>query len=329
MFERQKYKQFARIQLKDRIGLPVLITFITIAIVAVCNIPTYLSAGKNFDYEELMDFADIQTFFMAYTKFYSKLARNDFLTTIVTMVETVLTFGAINMYLKMSRSPAPVSFSDFTDGLAEFGRAILAYLWQLLWLTLWFMLFIIPGIIKSYEYSMIYYIASEYKKVSIIDAMNISKIITRGHKWDLFIMDLSFLGWIFLGCISLGIGFLWIIPYITMTEINAYHALLKEAIEDGRLDPSVLKYEQENDSSEDAAENNTDEETETAADTDTDVVAAIESETETEFESKSASDTSETTEQTTPTSENPVIILGEPEKKDEDISNENKTEENE
>lgn len=261
MFERQKYKQFAKIQLKDRIGLPVLITLIILAITFLFSL---LSSLMGQAYTSGDSFSDSMNFYRFF-EIYSRTSGAEFFLSIASsIVEVILTFGSINMYLKMSRSPNPVSFSDFTEGLAEFGRAILAFLWQLLWITLWSMLFIIPGIIKSYEYSMIYYIASEYKNVSVIDAMNISKTITKGHKWDLFVMDLSFLGWILLSVISCGVGFLWIIPYMTMTEINAYHAILKEAIENGTLAPEDLKRDADDSNASDASADNEESDSNTA-----------------------------------------------------------------
>ena len=64
--------------------------------------------------------------------------------------------------------------------------------------------------------------------------------ITKGHKWDLFVMSLSFLGWEILSLFTLGILQLWLSPYKNMTYINAYHSLMKEAIESGRLKPEDL-----------------------------------------------------------------------------------------
>jgi uncharacterized membrane protein len=110
-------------------------------------------------------------------------------------------------------------------------------LWQLLWVTLWTLLFIIPGIIKAIAYSQMYYIIVEYKDVSVTKAMRISMEITKGHKWDLFVMYLSFLGWDLLSLCTLGILQLWLAPYKNMTYINAYHSLVKEAIESGRIRP--------------------------------------------------------------------------------------------
>jgi uncharacterized membrane protein len=66
-------------------------------------------------------------------------------------------------------------------------------------------------------------------------AMNISKVLTYGHKADLFVMDLSFWGWSLLCILSLGIGGIWLVPYIQTTKANAYTALKTEALESGRL----------------------------------------------------------------------------------------------
>ena len=84
------------------------------------------------------------------------------------------------------------------------------------------------------------FIALEYPNISVFKAMRISIEITRGHKMDIFVTDLSFLGWFLLGTATAGIGFLWIQPYYLMTMTNVYHALLTEAIETKRLKPEDL-----------------------------------------------------------------------------------------
>ena len=156
------------------------------------------------------------------------------------IVAAILEVAALNVYLKMSRSPEPVTFGNFIEGLNNWARATLAILWQFLWILLWSFLFIIPGIIKAFAYSQTLYIVAEYKEVSVTKAMNISKVITRGHKWDIFVMYLSFIGWDFLCIFTLGIGTLWLTPYKNMTYTNAYHAILKEAIESGKIKPEDL-----------------------------------------------------------------------------------------
>ena len=140
----------------------------------------------------------------------------------------------------MSRSPEKVGFSSFIQGLNLWAKAVLATLWNFLWTFLWSLLFIIPGIVKSIAYSQMYYLIVEYPELSVTKAMKISMLITKGHKADLFVMYLSFLGWIILATIPAGLGMIVLSPYMDMTFVNAYHALLKEAVESGKLKPEDL-----------------------------------------------------------------------------------------
>ena len=141
----------------------------------------------------------------------------------------------------MSKGPQPVKFSDFIDGFSLWGRGILGGLWIYLWTFLWALLFIIPGIIKSYAYSQTLYLLAEYPELSVTKAMKVSIEITKGKKGSLFIMDLSFIGWAILAALSLGIGYLWLVPYINMTKTNAYHGMLKDAVTEGRIKEEDLR----------------------------------------------------------------------------------------
>lgn len=236
MFERKKYKKFAITQLSGRWTVPVLITLLISIISIVFSLPSTLSLVNNGYFQAVLqqDLIGIQEASAA-------ASQTSYLTTIIQMiVAAILEVAALNVYLKMSRSPEPVTFGNFIEGLNNWARATLAILWQFLWILLWSFLFIIPGIIKAFAYSQTLYIVAEYKEVSVTKAMNISKVITRGHKWDIFVMYLSFIGWDFLCIFTLGIGTLWLTPYKNMTYTNAYHAILKEAIESGKIKPEDL-----------------------------------------------------------------------------------------
>lgn len=228
MFDRKKYKSFAKIQLKQRWGIPVFMTAVCFVLEALLQIPSYIaeigstktaesfSNGFNFSVEQNSALPDLLSF-------------------IPLLVTSVLTVAQICVYLKMSRSPDKVHAEDFFEGFVHAGRAILTGLWTFLWTFLWTLLFIIPGIVKSFAYSQVFYIISEYPHISITKALTISKLITKGYKGDLFVMSLSFLGWVLLCIPTCGIGFLWLIPYMNMSFTNAYHGLLKQAIESGIL----------------------------------------------------------------------------------------------
>lgn len=115
-----------------------------------------------------------------------------------------------------------LGIEDAFSGFLNFGKALGLYLWQILWVFLWMLLFIIPGIIKAYSYCMSFYILAEHPEMSVREAMNESKRMTDGYKMDLFILQLSFIGWSILCIFTLGIGYFWLIPYMQVTMANVY-----------------------------------------------------------------------------------------------------------
>lgn len=242
MFERKKYKKFALKQLKGRWTVPVLITLVICLISVIFSIPSYIGLFNNNDFLDLANYSgeDIEEILNLYSSVISQTSRYEFVSIIQMVVTVIFNVAALNVYLKMSRSPEKVSFSDFFEGLNRWGKAALAGLWQFLWVFLWSLLFFIPGIVKAFSYSQMFYLITEYKDLSVTKAMKISMIITKGHKWDLFVTYLSFIGWGILCVFTLGIGTLWLTTYINMTLTNAYHAMLKEAIDTGKIKPEDL-----------------------------------------------------------------------------------------
>ena len=98
---------------------------------------------------------------------------------------------------------------------------------------LWSLLFIIPGIVKSYAYSQAYYIYYDTYQTTgqtpgYLDTITASRRIMDGHKGQLFWLDLSFIGWHLLAVLTLGIGYLWLSPYIAATKAAFYEELPKE-----------------------------------------------------------------------------------------------------
>ena len=115
--------------------------------------------------------------------------------------------------------------SDAFCGFDDFWSAFKVNFLVGLFTFLWSLLFVIPGIVKAYSYSMSLYILAENKGKPALECINESKAMTCGHKADLFVLDLSFLGWALLTCITFGIAGIWIMPYIQATMVNAYQSL--------------------------------------------------------------------------------------------------------
>jgi|SRR3989344_4697814 len=112
--------------------------------------------------------------------------------------------------------------SQLFVGFNEFKRAFSAYFFMMLSIILWSLLLIIPGIIAALSYSQTFYILAEDKSVSARDAIKKSKEMMRGNKKKLFFLSLRFLGWFLLGILTLGIGFLWLMPYFQVTMALFY-----------------------------------------------------------------------------------------------------------
>lgn len=92
-----------------------------------------------------------------------------------------------------------------------------------LYTTLWSLLFIIPGIIKAYEYSMIPYLLAENPNMSKQEAFAISKELMDGNKFNAFVLDLSFILWNFVGALAFGLpGIFFVNPYVQLTNVELY-----------------------------------------------------------------------------------------------------------
>lgn len=98
---------------------------------------------------------------------------------------------------------------------------------------LWTLLLIIPGIIKSYAYRMVPYILADNPKLGADNAITLSRKMMDGNKFELFVLELSFIGWFLLGLLALGVGILFVNPYYNATEAQLYLVLRNRAIDLG------------------------------------------------------------------------------------------------
>lgn len=135
-----------------------------------------------------------------------------------------LTLGFLGYYLKKARG-GEVKLENLFDGFKLFGSSFLLYLLECIFITLWACLFIIPGIVKCFSYSMSFFILHDNPDIGSAEAITRSRKMMAGHKGRLFGLCLSFIGWALLCCLSFGIGFLWLFPYMSLTIANFYEDL--------------------------------------------------------------------------------------------------------
>ena len=133
-------------------------------------------------------------------------------------------YACWDLFTKGTLPEAGALFAPFKQYARTVGAVLLVFVYTLLWT----LLLVIPGIIKAYSYSMTFYIVRENPEMTAGDAITASQKMMDGHKMDLFLLSLSFIGWAILASITFGIGYLWLIPYIYTAYAAFYETLKKE-----------------------------------------------------------------------------------------------------
>ncbi len=187
--DRVQLKQMAKEQIEGKIGILLVISLITLGI---SIIPTYIPSIGGFVNAVFITPA----FSLSLTWIYFKVVKGE-----------------------------EINVGDVFEGFYDFWGAFKIIFFIGLFTFLWSLLLIIPGIIKGYSYSMALFIYAENKEMGALEAIQKSQEMMNGHKMDLFVLGLSFIGWFLLGSITLGIAFIYVTPYISATYVNFYYSL--------------------------------------------------------------------------------------------------------
>lgn len=132
--------------------------------------------------------------------------------------------GLCRFYLhRLDGRPAEVG--DLFSAFDIFGRALWLRILMGLKIFAWTLLFIIPGIVAALRYAMAPYILAENPQLTASQAIELSKQMMDGKKGDLFVLNLSFIGWALLAGLTFGIGLLWLNPYMGMAETAFYRSV--------------------------------------------------------------------------------------------------------
>ncbi|WP_226087211.1 DUF975 family protein [Mesobacillus sp. S13] len=139
-----------------------------------------------------------------------------------------LTVASYWFYLSIARWNDPkisdvfAVYKEWELSLKLIGTSILVGIFTMLWA----LLLIIPGIIKGLSYSQVFFLLRDNPEFSALEAITESKVRMKGYKWKYFLMNLSFIGWAFIAIFTLGIGFLWLTPYISTANATFYNELI-------------------------------------------------------------------------------------------------------
>lgn len=162
-------------------------------------------------------------------------------TIICIIVGGAITLGYASFNMNMVASERKtVYYSELFSQFSRIGAGFIMQLLHWLFVFLWSLLFIIPGIIASYSYSMTAYIMVDHPEYSAYEAIKKSKEMMYGNKWRLFCLHFSFIGWYILSVLTWGIGLLWLNPYVEAAnaafykEISHRHSVSYQDEYDGR-----------------------------------------------------------------------------------------------
>lgn len=135
-------------------------------------------------------------------------------------------YGVSKYFKKLAENESDVSIETLFDGFKDdFSGTFLLGLLINIFTFLWSLLFVIPGIVKAYSYSMAYYIKADHPEYGWKECISESRRIMNGNKLNLFLLDLSFIGWIIVGSFCLGVGVLWVYPYMQSSRANFYESI--------------------------------------------------------------------------------------------------------
>lgn len=154
-------------------------------------------------------------------------------------VTVPLNIGKNKYYLNNRQNTEQIQdvFVTFTS---NYMNCVKVGLFKTLYIFLWSLLFIIPGIIKQYEYFTVEYILAENQNIDYKAALDISTRMMNGKKMDAVVLSLSFIGWYLLGLLCCGVGTYFVTPYYSATLTEFYEFVKADAIREGRISASEI-----------------------------------------------------------------------------------------
>jgi uncharacterized membrane protein len=205
------YRDAARASLVGKWGMGILLTFTALGVAGFCGLPlNFIQIFKIFPALETWMFSNLSNF-------------NIFFAGMI-IVLPVLNWSLTLAFLLPVRG-RDLELKALTYGFHNFAKVWCLQFFLGLYTFLWSLLLIIPGIVKAYSYAMASYILADNPAMDANGAITRSRELMRGNKWRLFCLDLSFIGWGILACLSFGVGLLWLVPYQSVARAKFYDEL--------------------------------------------------------------------------------------------------------
>lgn len=140
-----------------------------------------------------------------------------------------LSAGLHNVFTKLVRNGEgnEIKLEDAFSGCYSFGSNLILGVMQTLLISLWSLLCLVPGIIKSFDYSMIYFVKNDHPEYSWRECLDESERLMKGNRIQYFLLQLSFIGWNIIGTLACCIGIYWATAYQSASNAVFYEELKK------------------------------------------------------------------------------------------------------
>jgi len=232
-----QYKNEALAALKGNWAPAVLVTVVFLAIATLCIGPAEIPMlTGTFDSEAVAAMAaagDLAGVMDAYSTLSSWSSLSSLLRI---FVYNVLSVGfAVAFLLLLRNGDDRLTSNMFEVSFRQYWHKVWGMFLMYLFIALWTLLFILPGIVKAFSYALTPYILEENPDLSANEAIDHSRAMMKGHKFDLFYLYLSFIGWFLLSFLTLGIGFIWLIPYMNTAQAAFYEDVKADYERNGGL----------------------------------------------------------------------------------------------
>lgn len=217
MFTASEFRSIARDKLRGHWGRSIIVTLIVSLICGMSGIYNLIRDLGHMDYDLLFS-GNYSDFLAGYTSVETAGSVFGTLISLALSIAVLLFSGALSLghckyYIDLVAENRQDEVSVIFSRFDIFLKAMGLNLFMGLFIWLWSLLFIVPGIIASYRYRLAPYLMAENPGLGIREAVNMSKELMAGHKWRLFCLELSFIGWSILCLFTCGIGNLWLNPY--------------------------------------------------------------------------------------------------------------------
>ena len=223
VLDRASLKQESKALLKTARVNPYLFTLLVLAVTLIISgISNYMNMDDEFAYLYSVQYG-IDLSFLALHRAFPALVVL-FVSVVCALLNMVLEAG-VSLYHLGIRRGEEMPYVTLFDGFSFAGKLILLALVQYIFIFLWTLLFIIPGFIAAYRYRFAVYNLCENPDMGVMEAINMSKAQTAGFKWQLFVLDLSFIGWRILSGLTLNILAIWLNPYIVQTDVGFFQQI--------------------------------------------------------------------------------------------------------